>query len=375
MEERKTRLSRADTFKVGLFALNCSCGSIATTAPEQWKATWEDNLQAAKLADEGGVDFLLPVARWHGYGGQTDRQGTSFETLTWATALLAATRDIVTFATVHTALINPVFAAKQVVTADHVGRGRAGLNVVSGWNVGEFDMFGTTMLEHDARYVYTQEWLTIAKRIWAENEPFDFHGTHFNIKGVISKPKPYGGGRPLLMSAGSSGTGRAFAVRNADCLFMVIVDVDKLAEEITALRAAAQDRPIGVFTSGHMICRRTEKEAREFHHYIVREKGDWEAAERAIAKRLSGGTQSIPKDKLVQMQERFISGGGTFPVIGSFDDVAQTFKRLADAGLNGMAIGLVNYVTELPYLRDEVLPRMERLGIRGAGAVAPARAS
>src|SRR5438552_1454354 len=86
-------------------------------------AAWEDNLEAARLADDAGIEFLLPVARWHGYGGRTDRQGTSFETFTWATGLLAATRDIVTFATVHTALINPVFAAKQVVTADHVGRG------------------------------------------------------------------------------------------------------------------------------------------------------------------------------------------------------------------------------------------------------------
>src|SRR5207237_6609499 len=91
-----------------------------------------------------------------------------------STALLAATRDIITFATVHTALINPVFAAKQIATADHVGRGRSGLNVVSGWNVGEFDMFGTTMLEHDTRYAYTEEWLTIAKRIWAEDQAFDF---------------------------------------------------------------------------------------------------------------------------------------------------------------------------------------------------------
>jgi FMNH2-dependent dimethyl sulfone monooxygenase len=177
------------------------------------------------------------------------------------------------------------------------------------------------------------------------------------------------------MSAGSSETGRAFAVRNADCLFMVIVDVDKLPDEISAVRAAAPDRPIGVFTSGHLICRRTEKEARDYHHYIVREKGDWEAAERAIAKRLGGGTQSIPKEKLLQMQERFISGGGTFPVIGSFDDVAQTFKRLADAGLNGMATGLVNYTREMPYLRDEVLPRMERLGLRVSRDAMKVRAS
>ena len=77
MEERKTRLSNSNRFKLGLFAMNCSCGSIATTAPEQWKATWDENLDAAKLADAAGLEFLLPVARWHGYGGATDRQGTS----------------------------------------------------------------------------------------------------------------------------------------------------------------------------------------------------------------------------------------------------------------------------------------------------------
>ena len=91
----------------------------------------------------------------------------------------------------------------------------------------------------------------------------------------------------------------------------------------------------------------------------MREKGDWEAAEKAIAKRFSGGTQSIPKDKLLQMQERFISGGGTFPVIGSYDQAAAIYKRLADAGMNGMAVGLVNYVQEMPHIRDELLPRMD----------------
>jgi len=76
------------------------------------------------------------------YGGSTDRHGTSFETLSWASALLAATKDIVAFATVHVPLVNPVFAAKSCVTADHVGQGRFGLNVVSGWNVEEFQSFG-----------------------------------------------------------------------------------------------------------------------------------------------------------------------------------------------------------------------------------------
>jgi dimethylsulfone monooxygenase len=363
MVGRNTRMQNANRFKLGLFGMNCS-GSFATTAPERWEAGWEENLEAARLADEAGIEFLLPIARWQGYGGITDRQGTSFETLTWATGLLGATRDIVAFATVHVPLVNPVFAAKAVVSADHIGRGRFGLNIVSGWNVGEFKMFGVELRDHDERYAYSEEWLGIVKRIWSESEPFDHAGKYFKLQGVVSKPKPWNGGRPLLMSAGSSPAGRAFATRHADCLFMVIVDEATLASEVAAAREIADGRSIGVYASGHLLCRRTPQETRDYYHYIVHEKGDWEAAEQAIAKRTAGSSQSIPPERMQQMKERFISGGGTFPVIGSYDEVAATFKRIADAGIGGMAIALVNYVQEMPVLRDEVLPRLARLGLR-----------
>lgn len=35
------------------------------------------------MADQGGIDFMLPVARWLGYGGETNFQGASLETITW----------------------------------------------------------------------------------------------------------------------------------------------------------------------------------------------------------------------------------------------------------------------------------------------------
>jgi dimethylsulfone monooxygenase len=358
---RRTRMQNKNRFKLGLFGMNCS-GSVATTAPERWNAGWLENREAARLADAAGVEFLLPIARWLGYGGLTDRQGTSFETLGWASALLAATQEIVAFATVHVPLVNPVFAAKSCVTADHVGGGRFGLNVVSGWNVGEFEMFGAQLLDHDRRYGYTEEWVSVVKRIWAEEKPFDFCGEHFNLKNVGGKPKPWDGARPLLMSAGSSPEGRAFASRHADCLFMVIADEAKLADEIVALRVGK--RKLGIFASGHLMCRATAKETAEYYHYLVHERGDWEAAEAVIRKRLAGDGRSLPQERLHAMMERFISGGGTFPVIGSYDEVAATFKRLSDAGLDGMALASVNYVQEMPIIRDELLPRLERLGLR-----------
>ena len=45
--------------------------------------------------------------------------------------------------------------------------------------------------------------------VWSETEPFDHHGTYFRLEGVVGKPKPWNGGRPLLMSAGSSPGGGA----------------------------------------------------------------------------------------------------------------------------------------------------------------------
>jgi len=363
MSDRITRMNNANKFKLGMFAFNCSGGLTMTKAPEFWDASWDNNLRVAQAADAAGIEFLLPLGRWLGHFGETNTQETNFETLTWASGLLAGTKGITAFGTLHVALIHPVFAAKQIVTADHIGKGRFGLNMVAGWNELEFGMFGKDLLEHDERYVFAQEWAAIVKRIWSEDQAFDFKGKYFDLHRVLGKPKPYGGGRPLLMSAGSSPVGRRFAAANADCLFMVIYDVERLAQDITTLRELA-GRRVGVFASSHLICRPTRREAEEYHHYIVHEMGDWEGAEYMMSVRVSGGSQSTPADKVRQLKERYISGSGTFPVIGSYDDAAATYQRLSDAGLDGLAVALVNYIDEFPRLRDEVVPRMERLGLR-----------
>lgn len=364
MSRHTTRMYNANRFKLGLFALNCSGGLTMTKAPERWEASWDNNLKAAYLADEAGLEFLLPVGRWHGYGGETDTEGTSFETLTWACGLLSATREVCVFGTLHVAFANPVFAAKQIVTADHIGKGRFGLNIVSGWNVGEFEMFGIPFKEHDRRYAYSEEWLNIVKRIWSEERPFDVHGENFTLKRVEGKPKPYYGTYPILVSAGNSNEGRAFAVRNADCLFTSIVRLETLADEIAVIRAMPRPTKAQatIFASGHLICRPTRKEAEEYYHYIVYDTGDWEAAEHAAEIRTKG--RETPLSTLQKLKERLISGLGTYPVVGSYDDVAEIFKHLSDCGIDGMAIGLVNYINDFPTLRDEVLPRMVRLGLR-----------
>jgi FMNH2-dependent dimethyl sulfone monooxygenase len=153
-------------------------------------------------------------------------------------------------------------------------------------------------------------------------------------------------------------------VRNADCLFTSIMRSETLAEEIAAIRAIPRppERQAIILASGHLICRPTRKEAEDYYHYIVYEKGDWEAAEHAATNRTAGRT--TPLAALQGLKERLISGLGTYPVVGSYDDVVATFKRLSECGLNGMAVGLVNYINDFPALRDEVLPRMVKQGLR-----------
>jgi len=86
--------------------------------------------------------------------------------------------------------VHPVFAAKALVTADHVSNGRAGLNIVAGWNQGEFDMFGHTLAERDRRYEQGAEWYDVMMRIFSAREPFDHDGEFCKMKGVIAKPPP-----------------------------------------------------------------------------------------------------------------------------------------------------------------------------------------
>ena len=163
----RTAMYNANRLKIGLFGANCSSGRAVTMVPERWSGSWPDNLKLARIADEAGIDFLLPIARWKGYGGDTDYQGATLETLTWASGLLASTKRITVFGTVHAPLFNPVIAAKECVTADHIGNGRFGLNLVVGWNEGEFEMFGVEQREHEKRYEYAQEWIDAVKLTWS----------------------------------------------------------------------------------------------------------------------------------------------------------------------------------------------------------------
>jgi alkanesulfonate monooxygenase SsuD/methylene tetrahydromethanopterin reductase-like flavin-dependent oxidoreductase (luciferase family) len=369
MDER-IAMYNGNALKIGVFGANCSSGRSATRVAERWSASWPDCLRLARMADAAGIDFMLPIARWKGYGGETDFHGSSLETITWAVGLLGATERMTVFGTVHAPLFHPLIAAKELVTADHVGEGRLGLNLVVGWNEGEFDMFGVAQREHDVRYEYAQEWLDVVKQAWSDAGEFDFQGRFLKLNGVRAHPKPCGGTRPLIMNAGSSGAGQAFALSNCDAFFVatsgsrtsLAANATKVAEVKGAARALG--REIDVYTVGQVICRPSQNEAQDYYQHAIIDNADWGAIDGMLANK-SITPQTIPPDEYTAKRRYFASHAiGGYPFVGTPDHVAGELATIGRAGMRGIALSFVNYLLELPYFCAEVLPRLARLGLR-----------
>lgn len=350
-------------FKLGVFSLNADGGLAITTVPERWRASWADNLAAARIADEAGLDFVLPIARWKGFGGETHAREHSFETFTWAAALAASTRRLAVFATVHVPLVHPLYAAKALATVDHVSGGRAGLNIVVGWNPAEFAMFGVT--PDDEGYARAEEWIEIIERAYTEDAPFDYDGLYYQLKDVVSRPASVQRPRPLTMNAAFGGPGRAFAARRCDMLFSTFSEIADGGQHVADMRARAAEagRDVGVYTVCHVVCRPSQDEAEAYYRRYAVDEAD----HAAVATHMAGKRQfsrSHDEAAYVRHAQRFAGGAGSYPLVGTPDHIAEEIGRIAGQGYLGAALSFVNYTEELPYFCAEVLPRLAGMGLR-----------
>ncbi|MYU22587.1 LLM class flavin-dependent oxidoreductase [Streptomyces sp. SID8352] len=350
--------------KLGLFGTNCSYGLIMSHAPSSYEITWEHTKSIAQQADRMGLEVMVPVARWKGFGGSTNFNGNCFETYTWAAGLAEATENIAIAATSHLPTVHPIVAAKAATTIDRISGGRFALNLVMGWVPPEMEMFGGEQRQHDERYAFGQEWIDYALRLWSEEGSFDVDGTYFQGRDVESYPKPHQGPNPVLLNAGNSPAGIDYSARNVDINFASLDTLENIRAYTGTVRGKARDeyqRAIDVMTYGLVVVRDTEKEAKAAFQQVVDE-GDWGAAGNVIKIALSGASQSF--DHAREMSERFIAGWGGYPLVGTPEQVVQGMKELNEAGMGGMIMGLIDPDQELPMFRDEVMPLMIEAGIR-----------
>ena len=353
-------------FKLGVFSANADGGLTLTKVPERWPADWPGIVAVAQMADAAGIEFMLPIARWKGFGGEMNSREHSWETFTFAAALAGVTRRIGLFSTVHVPMVHPVFAAKALATIDHASGGRAGLNVVCGWNPEEFALFGLPLIED--RYGQGLEWLDVINRLYTDPAPFDYDGRYYQLKAVSGRPRPVQQPRPVLLNAGFSPPGRDFAARGCDFLFTTFTDIAAGQAQVAdmAARAAALGRDVGVYTTCHVVCRPTQMEAEDYYeHYAVRMAD--EASLDLYTKAKSTFSGSHDPDAYQRYRKRFAAGAGTYPLVGTPQHIAAEMVRMADAGFAGTTLSFVNFLDELPYVVQHVLPLLTEAGLRQAG--------
>ena len=364
----RARLFGGNRMKLGVMAFNCSHGSTITTVPEAWRLNWPDTIEIAQAVDQSGMECLLPVGRWRGYGGPSDFNSTTFESFTWAAALGAMTRYVTVLAICHVPLVHPLMVAKMASTIDHVTNGRFALNVVCGWFKNEFDMFGAQMRPHDDRYKYATEWLEFLRRAWSDNNEFEFESENFHARNVWSQPKPLQKPYPPVMNAGGSPAAQDFTTRYCDMNFVILKDrtfLDGARKQIAHLKemAHARGRETRIWIHVYVVCRETEKEAKDYLYRYVYEKGDWEAASNLL--RIFGmQTETLDNKTLEDHKAHFIAGHGGYPLVGTAEQITDELCKLADIGVDGCLISWVDYKNELKQWNAEVLPLLEQAGIR-----------
>jgi len=83
--------------KLGVFGPNVSHGCAATTAEGHFVLNWQNSRDIVETADRIGLEALVPVARWKGFGGPTNFNGATYESLTWAAAMGAISKSSTIF--------------------------------------------------------------------------------------------------------------------------------------------------------------------------------------------------------------------------------------------------------------------------------------
>ncbi|MGW2044461.1 LLM class flavin-dependent oxidoreductase [Streptomyces sp. NPDC001858] len=196
-------------------------------------------VQLARIAERGTFDSLFLADGPQLWGNIAQRPAGALEPLTLLTALATATEHIGLIATASTSYNSPYNLARKFASLDIISGGRAGWNIVTTAGAEAARNFGLEAEPaHAERYARAAEFLDVALKLWDSWEddaivadkssgvwgdddkihPPRHRGTYFSVEGALNVPRSPQG-YPLLVQAGSSEDGKAFAARYAEAVF------------------------------------------------------------------------------------------------------------------------------------------------------------
>ncbi|MFE1294332.1 MULTISPECIES: LLM class flavin-dependent oxidoreductase [unclassified Streptomyces] len=381
-------------------------------------------VRLARTAERGAFDSLFLADGPQLWSNLAQRPAGALEPLTLLTALATATEHIGLIATASTSYNSPYNLARKLASLDIISGGRAGWNVVTTAGAEAARNFGLDAEPaHAERYARAAEFLDVALKLWDSWEddavvadkaagvwgddgkihPARHRGTYFSVAGALNVPRTPQG-YPLLVQAGSSEDGKAFAARYAEAVFtaqQTLADAQAFYADLKARTAAAGRDPehLKVLPGIVPVLGSTEAEARAaerlLEDHIVHDHG---VARLESLLHLAPGTLELdaelpgdlpPEDAIEGAKSRYtlvvelarrerltvrrligrLGGGrGHFTVAGTPEQIADVietwFTRGAADGFNVMPpvlpSGLDAFVDHVvPILRERGLFRAE----------------
>jgi FMN-dependent oxidoreductase (nitrilotriacetate monooxygenase family) len=215
-----------------------------------------DMVETAELAERGKMDFLfLADSAAVDLEGSPDARGrmgkvVKFEPMTILSALAAVTRNLGFVATSTTTFNEPYTLARQFASLDAISGGRGGWNLVTSNNEQDALNYSREQhMSHGDRYERAIEFAEVVQGLWDSWDEDAFirdkdsgvfydtrkmhvlnhKGKHFQVRGPLNVP-PSPQGRPILVQAGASGTGRDVAARLAEIVFTAQTTFDQAKE-------------------------------------------------------------------------------------------------------------------------------------------------
>ncbi|HEX4002924.1 MAG TPA: LLM class flavin-dependent oxidoreductase [Candidatus Acidoferrales bacterium] len=364
----KNPIFNDNKLKLGTFCTNTIANM--TFVPELLQPTWANTLAAARLADEAGLEAVVPIARWKGYLDQKPEHQTNnvLDVFAWAAAMAQATRYTAVFATSHAPTMHPLMVARMSSTIDAISGGRFALNVVGGWNRREFEMFGIELLEHDDRYVYLEEWLQIIRKLWMDPTEFNYESKNFHMKKAISRPQPLQKGGIPIMNAALSPVGMRFSAKHSQ-IGLISPHGEKPEDwrpQVEAYKRMAREefgREIQLWTNVSVVQRETQKAAEDYLHRYAEEYLDNEVMDSIMATISKENNIPAGSERLAFMRRRMSVGAG-HPLIGTPESIAKELATISAVGIDGVIMTWPDYIDGVRRFNKEVLPLLEQAGLR-----------
>lgn len=348
--------------KFGVFLPNGSNGYIVSKASPVYLPTFEHNKAITLEAERQGLDFVLSMMKFRGFGGETGYWDACLESFTLMASLAAVTTRIGLFPSIAILSQHPAYVARMMATLDDISGGRCGLNIVSGWNKPEYVQMGLWKGDdyYRRRYDYAEEYLGILRALWRDGR-VTHKSEFFDLQDCVCLPAPK---RELtIVSAGQSPRGMDFVAACADFNF-VMAETSRLKGISDGLKSRGREhgRKVGTYALFTMVLGESDAAA-EAEAAAIIAGADRGAIDNIVS---SGKLDTNPEgtgDRMAHLGlDRSIEEGNMafmgFPVIhGSYETVARKIDEIADAtSVDGILFSWPDFVSGVRDFGERVMP-------------------